>query len=154
MDQSIELDAFRGGLVTILEELFETDRRYILDQNENLWATLAHIDADTASETFAHGLATIAGQVSHIDFLIDAVLNHFGEDLDWEAAWNVGAVTDEEWADLVRRLRARYDELKAYASTHADWDQMMIGGAFALVAHIAYHLGQIREALGVIRAVR
>lgn len=154
MAHSIELEAFRGGLMTVLEELFETDRQYILDQNENMWATLAHIDAGTASETFASGMATIAAQVSHIEFLIDAILNHFGEHVDWSAAWNVGAVTDDEWADLTQRLRARYEELKAFASGNTNWDQMMIGGAFALVAHIAYHLGQIREALGVIWAIR
>jgi hypothetical protein len=149
----IELDAFRGGLVAILEELFETERNYILDDGEHFTATLAEIDATLASRQIAPGVSTLAAQVAHVEFLIDAIVNHFGSSVDWSLAWKVTAVTEAEWAELTAKLQQRYAEMKAFASTNANWDEMMIGGAFALVAHVGYHLGQIRQMLGILKAL-
>lgn len=152
MTGTIELADFRSGLTTILEELFETDRNYILDDNENFWATLNEFDAELASKAIAPGISTLAAQVAHVEFLIDAIVNHFGGTVDWSAAWKVATVSDEEWANLIERLRMRYAEMTAFANSNECWDAMMIGGAFALVAHIAYHLGQIRALVGVLKA--
>ncbi len=153
MAGQIDLDAFRGGLVAIIEELFETERNYILDDGEHFTATLAEIDAELASREIAPGISTLAAQVSHVEFLIDAIVNHFGGSVDWSTAWKVTSVTTEEWKDLTSRLRQRYDEMKAFAQTNTTWNEMYIGGAFALVAHLGYHLGQIRQMLGILTAL-
>ncbi len=152
MAGTIEMDAFRSGLQTIFEELFETEREYLLDKGEHFWATLDSIDADLASRQAAPGVSTIAAQVTHVEFLIDGLVNHFGEQLDWGAAWQVNSVTADEWQALIAKLKDRYTEMRAFAAANEHWDAMMIGGAFALVAHIAYHLGQIREKAGILRA--
>jgi hypothetical protein len=152
MAGTIELADFRSGLTTILEELFETDRNYILDDDEYFWATLSQIDAALASRQIAPGISTLAAQVSHVEFLIDAIVNHFGGSVDWSAAWKVTTVSDQEWAELIERLRTRYAEMTSFANSNERWDAMMIGGAFALVAHIGYHLGQIRAMLGILKA--
>jgi hypothetical protein len=97
-------------------------------------------------------VASLAAQVTHVEFLIDGLVNHFGESLDWTAAWNVTSISESDWADLNARLLQRYDEILAFARSNERWDAMMIGGSFALVAHLAYHLGQIRALLGVLTA--
>ena len=70
---------------------------------------------------------------------------------DWPASWRVGPVTDAEWQDLIDRLRATYQEIKTVAETKNHWEPQFVGGAFALVGHCAYHLGEIRQGLGVLR---
>ena len=60
-------------------------------------------------------------------------------------------MTEAEWADLIARLQAAYQEIRRFASTFEGWDMMYVGGAFALVAHCAFHLGEIRQGLGVLR---
>jgi hypothetical protein len=148
----IDVADFRGGLLVVLDELFETNHGYVLDPNETIFETLASIDAHTASTAPAPGMATLAAQVTHLEFLIDGLVNHFGESLDWGAAWQVSTITADDWAALVSNLHLRYDEVKAFVQANDNWDANMIGGAFALVAHIAYHHGQIREALGTVQS--
>ena len=54
------------------------------------------------------------------------------------------------WQTLVTNLRRAYDELIIVAAAFDHWDAQSIGGAFALVAHSAYHLGEVRQGLGVV----
>ena len=60
-------------------------------------------------------------------------------------------MTDAEWQDLINRLRTSYGELQELARSFNQWDENTIGGAFAMVGHCAYHLGEIRQGLGVLR---
>ena len=68
----------------------------------------------------------------------------------WET---VREVTPEQWDDLKRRLRKSHERVMATINSFENWDGPYdIGGAMSIVAHTAYHLGGIRQALGVIRA--
>lgn len=71
---------------------------------------------------------------------------------DWDASWRVGPVSDEEWRGLIARLHSTLAETREFVRTWENWDARFVGGAFALVAHCAYHLGEIRQGLGVLRA--
>jgi hypothetical protein len=50
------------------------------------------------------------------------------------------------------QLRDRQQQLVGLINAATDLDNDdFVGGAFAMVAHNAYHLGQIREAMCVVR---
>ena len=75
---------------------------------------------------------------------------------DWSEIWSrVGSVTPAEWGDLRARLRTTYDRLSQTLRTMEDWSgEDVIGDAIALIAHTAYHLGEIRQALCTLLDVR
>jgi len=69
---------------------------------------------------------------------------------DWAGSWQIGEVTEDEWQDLVARLRASWETIRAFAATNEQWDANFVGGAFGIVAHTAYHLGEIRLSLAAL----
>ena len=73
--------------------------------------------------------------------------------VDWDASWDVGAVTNTEWAALKAALRESHARIRALLVAQTDFstDTDRIGEAMAFVVHTAYHLGEIRQALCAIR---
>ncbi|HEX5504797.1 MAG TPA: hypothetical protein VFW96_19425 [Thermomicrobiales bacterium] len=155
MAETIPVEAYRSGLLTILEEVFETVHGYVLDPATSLFETLATVSAAEASRpVHAHG-SNLAAQVNHLRFYIDVMIEGARTEeqrpADWASSWRVGAVTEDEWHELVERLRVAYGQVRAFAGSFEGWDAGSVGGAFALVGHCAYHLGEIRQGLGVLR---
>jgi hypothetical protein len=71
---------------------------------------------------------------------------------DWAASWRVAGVDDEEWESLKERLAAAYQRMRATMQSAPSWGgEDAIGGALAILAHTAYHLGEIRQALCTIK---
>lgn len=151
----ISVADFRSALLESLEEAFESVHGYFLDKGDSLFETLAGISATEASQSLGPRSGNIAAKVNHIRFYLDAIAaNAAAGDyipVDWESSWQVGEVNDAEWQDLIDRLRTAYEGLKAFATNHHEWNPMFIGGAFGIVAHTAYHLGEIRQALAAIK---
>jgi hypothetical protein len=156
MAQTIALDDFRSGLRYVLKEGFEKVEGVFLDPGDSLFETLATISAEEASRPLGEGSGNIAAKVNHIRFYLDAAIevNRTGEykKLDWASSWRIGEVGDAEWQDLIDRLRATYAEIMTFVDTFDGWNDRYIGGAFGIVAHCAYHLGEIRQALQVVKA--
>jgi|SRR5680860_281165 len=146
---------FRSALLATLDEAFDQVHGYFLDKGDSLFETLAGISATEASRSLGPRSGNIAAKVNHIRFYLDAISANAaaGEYIrvDWESSWAVGEVTDAEWQDLIDRLRATYDGLKGFIQTNDTWNEMFVGGAFGIVAHTAYHLGEIRQALAAIQ---
>lgn len=155
MAQTIALDEFRSALRFMLDEAFERVEGVFLEPGTSLFETLATISAEEASKPLGAHSGNIAAKVNHTRFYLD-VANQAGkggepQPADWESSWQVGEVTAEEWQDLQDRLRSAYDEIKAFVDTFEDWDGHYIGGSLGILAHTAYHLGEIRQALNVDR---
>ena len=152
----IMTEAYRNSLLTVLDELFERVHGFLLDPNTSLFETLATISAEEASRPIAAGCAPLAAQVNHLRFYIDVMMEggRTGEQrpADWAGSWRVGPVNEAEWRALIERLRASYNELRQFVGAFEGWDEQFITGAFALVGHCAYHLGEIRQGLGVVRS--
>lgn len=153
-------DAIRTEALDLLEEVFATHHGYILDRGTSLFETLAAIDAETASLRYSPHCSTLSAQVNHMRFYLDVVLRAMRDGdtapADWESSWEVGVVSDAEWRELVDRLRASYDAVHAFIGSRErdDWNEASVGDAMAMVAHSAYHLGEIRQALAVIPLLR
>ena len=71
---------------------------------------------------------------------------------DWAASWQFSGVDDEEWESLKQRLDTAYERTLATMTGFTTWDgEDEIGGPLAILAHTAYHLGEIRHALCTIK---
>jgi hypothetical protein len=150
-------EIFTRDLFDILEEAFVTHHGVFLDKGTTLLETLDHINFQEASLPIGNGCASIAAKVEHVIFYLE-VLGQVIEGknpgkVNWNEIWErVGAVTPPEWEELKSRLRAAYQQITLQLKTEGVWDQEdAIGGAMAILTHTAYHLGEIRQALCILR---
>jgi len=155
---SIRSEQFTKALLALLDETFDNVRGYYLDKNTSLFETLANITADEASIPVGGKCATLAAQVKHISFYLDVIERSIRDPgqpkADWGEIWRtVSRVTPAEWISIQDELRANYDRMIHLVKSGPVWqDETEIGGAIAFIAHTAYHLGEIRQALCTIRS--
>ncbi len=150
MATTIPTSIVRDSLLMLLDEIMSNVNGFVLDAGTSMFETLATISAEEASTPVSSQSANLAAQVNHSRFYMDAVLAQT-QGADWDGSWQVGAVTDEEWQALIARLKASTEQVRTFMTTFADWDERYLGGAIALIVHSAYHLGEIRQGIGVIR---
>lgn len=157
MSKFIEQGRFTKELFDILEEIFETHHGIFLDKNTSLFETLETITAAEASRPVGGKCASLAAQVAHVNFYLEVLerylLTRDARDVDWGEIWRrVQAVTPNEWAASKAQLRETYQRITALLHNCETWDdEVIIGGALAIVVHTAYHLGEIRQALCTLR---
>ena len=123
---------------------------YMLNKNDV--GLLRAIDRLSAAEAsmIVNGGSSIAAHVDHVTYGI-SLMNRWaaGEDpwrsADWAASWRRTSVTDEGWArsrfelaDQLRRWRAVLREPREVTETE-------LTGMISTIAHLAYHLGAIRQ---------
>lgn len=158
MTKHIALEDFRAGFLVNWEETFEKVTGIFLDRGTSMFKTLATISAEEASKPVGGGCANVAAQVNHVTFYMGLMVREGrGEEIgeiDWDATWDVGKVDDAGWQRLIDELHSACDEVKLFVSTYEDWDEEFIGDAFGMLAHCAYHLGEIRAGLCVIKGNR
>jgi hypothetical protein len=100
----------------------------------------------------------LAAQVKHVAFYLDVTVRSVREPgfgpVDWGEIWGtVSQVTPEEWRHIQAELMASYDRILALIRDMPAWpSEDHIGGALAVIAHSAYHLGEIRQALCILKA--
>lgn len=153
----IAAEAFKAAVLDLLEETFERSHGIYLDRSTSLFETLDTITADEASQPVSSTCASIAAQVTHTTFYLDVLMKFIetGEDerVDWGEIWRtVEAVTPEEWNATKAALRTAYDKLRGIVQNYEGFDnEDAISGAMGMIAHSAYHLGEIRQALCTVR---
>ena len=67
------METFRGGILTVLEELFEQVHGYVLDPGASLFETLATVSAEEASRPGASRSANLAAQVNHMRVYLESL---------------------------------------------------------------------------------
>ena len=156
MATSIPVALWMSELFAVLEETFERVQGIYLDKGTSLFETLATVTAEEASRRISPQCAPLSAQIDHVRYYLDVLAAYMRQpsptNVDWSLSWQRGAVSAEEWDTLQRDLRASYEQVQALFKGYEAWDgEDGIGDALAIVAHTAYHLGEIRQALGVIR---
>ena len=152
----IRNEDFVNGLLNVLGETFDEVNGFYLDRGDSLFTTLATVSAAEASIPVGGKCATLAAQVKHTAFylyVIDQLIRHpnFPRQ-DWGEIWRtVSVVTADEWQAIQAELRLRYDEIIQLVKDTPTWGEAEIGGAIGMVAHCAYHLGEIRQALCILK---
>jgi hypothetical protein len=155
---TIQINAGRWTteIFAILGETFEHVTGIYLDKGTSLFETLATITATEASQPISRHCACIAAQVNHVCYYLEILSGYMRQQppamIDWPASWNVTTVSPVEWDDLRQRLYATYQQVRALFQSFDTWDgDEDISGALSIVVHTAYHLGEIRQGLGVLR---
>jgi hypothetical protein len=93
-----------------------------------------------------------------VAFYLDVVYNSVHKSdypqVDWNEIWNnVTAVNADEWQIIQTELRHSYANIQDLVKTTPTWpSEREIGGAMGVIAHTAYHLGEIRQALCIIKS--
>jgi hypothetical protein len=123
---------------------------YVLNPgDEGLLRSLDKLSARAASEITPTG-SSIAAHVDHVRYGL-SLMNRWsaGENpfanADWASSWRKTMVSDEEWrtrrADLAREAARWLEAL----GTPRDVQPMELNGMIGSIAHLAYHLGAIRQ---------
>ncbi len=149
----VNTEGLARSLHTLFAELVEgapADGAYVLNPGDaGLLRSLEKLDGAAASRPNATG-SSIAAHVDHLRYGL-SLLNRWaaGEnpwsDADWSASWRKTVVSDAEWKQLVAAL---HDEAAAWARALAgprEVNDMELSGMIGSVAHLAYHLGAIRQ---------
>lgn len=159
MSAQVPVERLKKTLLLFIDETFSNVQGMYLDKGTTLYETLDGVTAAEASRAAGPQSATIAAQVEHIRFYLDVLdeiikTKNYETKYNWREIWEtVREVTPEQWEDLKRRLQESHDRVLATINSFENWDgEYEIGGAISVIVHTAYHLGGIRQALGVIRA--
>lgn len=158
MSQTIQTAHFTAALYSLLDEAFDNVHGIFLDKGTSLFETLATLSAEEASVPVGGKCATLAAQVKHVAFYLDVlekgVRTQQFERPDWGQIWReTKTVNAEEWETIKADLRASYSRLKQLIADTSEWpSDWHIGGAIAAIVHTAYHLGEIRQALCILKA--
>lgn len=140
-------------LGTLLRELVEgapTAGGYILNPgDEGLLRSLERLSAADASAQTPTG-SSIAAHVDHVRYGFSlmnrwsAGENPFGS-ADWGQSWRKTAVSDAEWRQRIAELRAEATRWLGTVSRPREVNEIELSGMIGSIAHLAYHLGAIRQ---------
>ena len=115
-----------------------------------LLRSLDRISADDASQIIDAG-SSIAAHVDHVIYYMQ-LMNRWaaGEtnpwrDADWTASWHRTSVTEKEWKELRRSLEREGHKWMGILEQPREVNERELAGIIASIAHLAYHLGAIRQ---------
>jgi len=141
------------SLKTLFVELVEgapENGAYMLNQGDaGLLRSLDKLDAAAASHVTTTG-SSIAAHVDHVRYGL-WLLNRWagGEnpwgDADWTASWRKTSVSEPEWTQLRAALRDEARRWTNALATPRDVSELELNGIIGSIAHVAYHLGAIRQ---------
>lgn len=154
MTKTIPVSAIKESTKLALGEAFDTVVGMFLDKGDSLWETLEEVTAEQASIPIAPGGNSIASQVAHMNYYFGIMEQYMQgtepKEKDWAAAWQTVSVNEDEWKALQGELSEHQTRIYALIDNTPDEifaDTDIVGGTYAIVAHTAFHLGQIRHAL-------
>ena len=124
-----------------------------------LLRSLDKLSAGEASEA-VHGGATIAAHAQHVRYGL-SLMNHWASaggnpfaDAKWDEAWKISTVGEKEWREIRDGLRDEARRWIDVLKTPREVADVELTGLVASVAHLAYHLGAIRQIHKSIRGPR
>jgi hypothetical protein len=157
MVTKIDQEHIVQDLFDILDETFVTHHGIFLDEGTSLFETLETITAAEASIPVGGKCATLAAQVAHVNFYLEVleayILKQDKGKVDWGDIWRrVNQVSPEEWNAYKDQLKETYQRIISMLQSWENWnDERPIGGALAIAVHTAYHLGEIRQAMCIVK---
>jgi hypothetical protein len=123
---------------------------YVLNPGDDgLLASLDKLSAAAASAATPTG-STIAAHVDHLRYGL-SLMNRWGagenpfKDADWSASWKKTTVAEDEWRRLRAELRVEAERWLNALRTPREVNEIEANGMIGSIAHLAYHLGAIRQ---------
>jgi hypothetical protein len=140
-----------GILEELMRETFEGglpgQGTQYLDHRSGIRATLAPLSAAQASRS-RNGHPSIAAHARHMLFHLRVSSEWIQGDhsqRDWIGSFKPSDVTEEEWARILEDLEAARTELMWVLRGLPAERLAQEGAGFGSLAHLAYHLGAIRQ---------
>ena len=140
-------------LATLFAELVNgapVDGAYMLNAGDDgLLRSLDKISAQAASALTPTG-SSIAAHVDHLRYGL-SLMNRWsaGEnpfaDADWSTSWKKTTVSDDEWQTRRAELRTEASRWLEALRAPRDVREIELNGMIGSIAHLAYHLGAIRQ---------
>jgi hypothetical protein len=124
---------------------------FVLNSGDiGLLRSLDRISAADASRSVNDG-ATIAAHAQHLRYGL-SLMNQWARaggdpfaNAKWDEAWRMSAVDAAAWEEIRRGLRDEANRWLQVLEAPRDADEVELAGVVGSVAHLAYHLGAIRQ---------
>ena len=146
-------EALFDQMQELLRETFEGARpgegTQYLDHHSGIRNTLTHLTAEQASRRNGQH-PSIAAHVRHMIFHLRVSHEWVGGDhrkRDWKGSFEPQSVTAEEWARLQQESEATREEFLRVMKSLPPETFVAEGCGTGAIAHLAYHLGSIRQLL-------
>ena len=124
---------------------------FILNSGDaGLLRSLDKLSAGDASNS-VHGGATIAAHAQHIRYglwLMNRWAAEGGDpfsDAKWDEAWRTSRVDDGQWAEIREGLRDEAQRWLQVLGAPRQVTSVELSGVVGSIAHLAYHVGAIRQ---------
>jgi len=156
-------DDSAGGLARLFGELTEGvsgGSGFVLNTGDiGLLRSLETLSAADASRSVNDG-ATIAAHAQHVRYGL-SLMNQWAAEggnpfanAKWDEAWTLSTVSETEWTEIRAGLRDEARRWMAVLKAPREVQDVELTGMMASVAHIAYHLGAIRQIHKSVRGPR
>jgi hypothetical protein len=146
-------DMLRDTLLGLLRELCDgppAEMAFVINPNDpGLFRSLAVISAADASAR-PDGRSSVAAHTQHLRYGFE-LLNRWarGEDpfadANYAQSWGQQQVTEHEWRELREALDREVRAWMEAIATDREWTPLFLSGFVSSVAHLAYHMGAIRQ---------
>jgi len=124
---------------------------FVLNSGDaGLLRSLDNLSAEDASQS-VHGGATIAAHTQHLRYglsLINRWATEGGDpftDAKWDEAWKTSRVNASEWSEIRGGLRDEAQRWLTVLGSPREVRGVELSGMIASIAHLAYHLGAMRQ---------
>jgi len=138
----------RNSLTTLFAELVDgapTHGSYMLNgADPGLLRSLDRLSASAASHKIAAHVDHVRYGLSLMNRWASGEPNPFAT-ADWTEAWRTTHVSDAEWAKLRAALRDEAQRWLDALGKPREVDDVALNGMIGSIAHLAYHLGAIRQ---------
>ena len=124
---------------------------FILNSGDaGLLRSLEKLSAADVSQSVHEG-ATIAAHARHVQYGL-SLMNRWAReggnpfaDATWDEAWKTGRVDDAEWRSIRDGLQQESSRWLDVLGAPREVSEVELAGMIGSVAHLAYHLGAIRQ---------
>jgi hypothetical protein len=143
------------SLTTLFAELVDGAKAgggaYMLNSGDRgLLRSLESLSAAEASRSLDGG-ATIAAHAQHLRYGL-SLMNRWASDggdpfadAKWDEAWKTRSVDDAGWREIRAGLRDETDRWRRALGASRPVTREELNGMIGSIAHLAYHLGAIRQ---------
>jgi hypothetical protein len=115
-----------------------------------LLRSLDRLSAAEASQS-TNGGATIAAHAQHVRYGL-SLMNRWAAEggnpfanARWDEAWKTSSVDETEWQEIKTGLRSESERWLNALTSPRDAGRIEVTGMIGSIAHLAYHLGAIRQ---------
>jgi len=155
----VETHEIVESLHVLLNEVFgepSTEWRYFSDPSKvaGFFGLMEELSAEQAGLVVLG--SSVAAQIQHATFVMDVACDlvrgqpRSPAARQWEASWNTGEIEAVKWRRLREAFRASTERLRDHVRDHATQDVESFTHAVGVLAHLAYHLGAVKQKVAAV----